>query len=129
MTRQRIARLTVVAALFVTAATAAAQRMFADFSGAWNVTVEGPSGPMNSLLTLKQKGDTVSGDFESELGKAAVNGLVKGDTMRFVFALDMQGQAINIQATGIMKDKDNVAGNLEVVGMGGFPFTAVKKQP
>lgn len=129
MTRQRIARLTVVAALFVSAATAGAQRLFADFSGAWNVTVQGPQGPMNSLLTLKQTGDTVSGDFESELGKAAVNGLVKGDTMRFVFALDMQGQAINIQATGILKDKDNVAGNLEVVGMGGFPFTATKKQP
>ena len=128
MTRQRIARLSVVAALFLGAATATAQRMLADFGGVWNVTVEGPQGPMNSQLTLKQTADTVSGEFESELGKAPVSGMVKGDSIKFSFGLDMGGQQISIQATGALKDKDNLAGSLEVAGMGGFPFTAVKKQ-
>ena len=78
MTRQRLARYSVVAALMLAAvtalasSTASAQRLFASFTGAWNVTVQGPQGPMNSLLTLKQSGDTVSGQFESELGTAAV---------------------------------------------------------
>ena len=34
----------------------------------------------------------------------------------------------SIQAIGALKDKDNLAGSLEVAGMGGFPFTAIKKQ-
>jgi hypothetical protein len=129
MTRQKIARLSVVAALMLTSVTAAAQRLFADFSGPWNVSVQGPQGPMNSLLTLKQSGDSISGEFESELGKAPVVGRAIGDTLRFVFTLDAGGQQVNIQAQGVLKDKDNINGNLEVVGMGaGFPFTATKKQ-
>ena len=128
MTRQRIARLSVVAALLLGAATATAQRMLADFGGVWNVTVEGPQGAMNSVLTLKQIADTVAGDFESELGKAPVSGMVKGDSIKFSFGIDMGGQMLSIQGVGALKDKDNMAGTVEAVGMGGFPFTATKKQ-
>ena len=45
---RRIASLSVIAALVVGAATATAQRILADFAGTWNVTIEGPQGPMNS---------------------------------------------------------------------------------
>lgn len=128
MTKTRFARLSAVAAVVLIAATAGAQRMFADFAGVWNVTIQGPSGPMNSTLNLKQKGDTITGDTESELGKAAVQGLARGDTLRFVFSLDMQGQAINVQASAVLKDKDTMNGNFEVVGMGGFPFEATRKK-
>lgn len=129
MSKQRFARLSVLAALVLSAATASAQRIFADFAGAWNVTVQGPQGPMNSLLTLKQTGDTVSGEFESELGKAAVSGMTKGDSIKFSFNLDAGGQQIALQATAALKDKDNLAGVIEAAGMGGFPFAATRKQP
>lgn len=127
MTRQRFTRFSVVAALVLSAATASAQHLFADFAGAWNVTVQGPQGPMNSLLTLKQTGDTVSGDFESELGKAAVSGMVKGDSIKFAFSLDAGGQQLSLQATAALKDKDNLNGVIEAAGMGGFPFSATRK--
>jgi len=125
---RRIASLSVIAALVVGAATATAQRMLADFSGTWNVTVEGPQGPMNSQLTLKQTADTIAGEFSSEIGKAPVSGMVKGDSIKFSFGLDMQGQQLSIQGTGALKDKDNLGGMLEVIGMGAsFPFAATRK--
>ena len=131
MTNKRIARLSLAFALTLgavsAAATATAQRMFADFSGGWNVSVQGPQGPMNSTLNLKQKGDTISGTFESELGTAAVNGLAKGDSIKFVFALDAGGQQLSLQATAALKDKDNLAGAIDAAGMGSFPFTATRK--
>ena len=41
----------------------------------------------------------------------------------------MGGQQLSIQVTGALKDKDNLAGTIEVIGMGaGFPFTATRKQ-
>ena len=125
---RRIASLTVVAALMIGAATATAQRILADFSGVWNVTIDGPQGPMNSQLTLKQTADTVAGEFESELGKAPVSGMVKGDSIKFSFGIDMGGQQLSIQGTGALKDKDNMAGSVEAVGMGAaFPFAATRK--
>ena len=133
MTRQRLARYSVVAALMLAAvtafasSTASAQRLFASFTGAWNVTVQGPQGPMNSLLTLKQSGDTVSGQFESELGTAAVTGMTKGDSIKFSFSLDAGGQALSLQATAALKDADNLAGVIEAAGMGAFPFSATRK--
>jgi hypothetical protein len=126
MTRSRILRVAALGAVLLATASAGAQRWLADFAGVWNVTVQSPQGPLNSILTLKQSGDTVSGDFESELGKAAVSGLAKGDSLKFVFGLDMGGQQINIMATAV-KDKDNLNGNMEVAGMGAFPFSAVRK--
>ena len=126
---RRIASLSLVAAFVIGAATATAQRILADFSGTWNVTVEGPQGPMNSQLTIKQNADTVAGEFSSEIGKAPVSGMVKGDSIKFSFGLDMGGQQLSIQGTGALKDKDNLAGMIEVIGMGAsFPFAA-KRQP
>jgi len=125
---KRLASLSVVAALVIGAATATAQRILADFSGTWNVTIEGPQGPMNSQLTLKQNADTIAGEFNSEIGKAPVSGMVKGDSIKFSFGIDMQGQQLSIQGTGALKDKDNLAGMIEVVGMGAsFPFVAARK--
>ncbi|MBP6771494.1 MAG: hypothetical protein KA154_00775 [Gemmatimonadaceae bacterium] len=128
MTKQRFARLSVVAALVLSAATAAAQHVLADFGGTWSVVVEGPQGPMNSELALTQKGDTVAGEFSSEIGKAPVSGMVKGDSIKLAFGLDMGGQQLSLVVTGALKDKDNLGGVIEAAGMGGFPFTAARKK-
>jgi hypothetical protein len=126
MTKTRIARFTVAAALLLTAATATAQRFLADVAGTWNVTVEGPQGPMSSQLVLTQKGDTLSGKFASEIGEAPISGMVKGDSVKIALALDMGGQQLSLQIAGALKDKDKMAGVVEAVGMGGFPFVAAR---
>jgi len=128
MTKNRFARLAAVGVLLFGAATAAAQHILADFAGTWNVTVEGPQGPMGSVLTLAQKGDTLSGKFSSEIGEAPVEGMVKGDSVKIAFGLDMGGQQLSLQIAGALKDPDNMAGVVEAVGMGGFPFTATRKK-
>jgi hypothetical protein len=56
-----------------------------------------------------------------------VAGVVKGDTLRFAFQLDMGGQQLVINGVGAIKDKDNMNGALDVAGMGVMPFTAVRQ--
>jgi hypothetical protein len=107
---------------------AAAPRILADLSGKWTVTVATPDGGTQpSVMTLTQKGDSVSGTLESQLGTAPVAGVVKGDTLKFAFQLDMNGQALAINGVGAIKDKDNMNGALDVAGMGVMPFTAVRQ--
>ena len=121
MTKIRMAVVSAALALSVTAV--AAQRMFADFSGKWNV--QGQS--MQSLMTVTQKGDSVSGTTESQLGTANFDGVVKGDTIMFGFAYDMGGQQIKIRGTGVMAEKDKMMGTMEAEGLGAFPFAAARQ--
>jgi hypothetical protein len=106
----------------------AAPRLFADLSGKWTMNIATPDQARTSLLTIEQKGDSISGVTESELGAANIRGVVKGDSVFFGFALDMGGQQIVINGVAAMKDKDNMDGTLDVGGMGAFPFTAVRQK-
>ncbi|AMW05814.1 hypothetical protein [Gemmatimonas phototrophica] len=122
----------VVAALSMIAASAsiavAAPRILADVSGKWAVTVATPDGGTQpSTMTVTQKADSLSGSIESQLGTAPMTGVVKGDSVMFAFQLDMGGQALVINGAGVLKDKDNMSGVLDVSGMGALPFTAVRQ--
>jgi hypothetical protein len=124
--RRLFASLSLLAA--VASVATAAPRLFADLTGKWDVTVATPDGGTQpSVMTLTQKGDSISGTLESQLGSAPMAGVVKGDTVRFAFQLDMGGQALVINGVGAMKDKDNMNGALDVSGMGVMPFTAVRQ--
>ena len=61
------------AALLLSVATvaAAAQRAFADVSGKWSFAVVTPDQTMESLMTLKQEGETLSGNLDmQQMGNA-----------------------------------------------------------
>jgi hypothetical protein len=121
-----------VAAVSLLAASAslavAAPRILADVTGKWNVTVATPDGGTQaSVMTITQKADSVTGTLESQLGTAPMAGVVKGDSLKFAFQLDMGGQALVVNGAGILKDKDNMTGALDVAGMGVLPFTAVRQ--
>lgn len=127
----RIRRLSLAAvaiALVGSSVAATAQRLLADFSGGWDVLVQGPQGPMSSTLTLTQKKDSVSGKFESDVGNAEVRGSVKGDSLEIVFAIDAGGQMISLTGLGALKDKDNMEGKIVADGMGEFPFAASRQK-
>lgn len=121
----------IATALVATAAAAsiaaATPRLFADLTGKWNVTIATPDQARTSLMTVTQKGDSLSGTIESELGSAPMSGVVKGDSVWFGFRLDAGGQQIVINAAAALKDKDNMGGMLEVGGMGAFPFSAARQ--
>ena len=40
-----------------------------DLSGAWDLAVQGPEGPVNATATLKQDGEKVTGEIESQAGQ------------------------------------------------------------
>lgn len=129
MSKSRIAALAAAVLLSVSAAAATAQRMFADVSGKWSFTAETPNGATTSLLTAQQKGDSLSGTLDIEqMGVRPIAGVVKGDTVRFWFSIDMGGQMLDIRGQGLLTDPDNMAGQLELAGMGTFPFTAKKQK-
>lgn len=125
MTKIRVAIASAAIALSVTAV--AAQRMFADFSGKWNVAIDAQGQSMQSLMTVTQVGDSVSGTTESQIGTANFDGVVKGDSIFFGFAYDMGGQQIRIRGTGVMTEKDKMMGTMEAEGLGAFPFAAARQ--
>ncbi|MBC8090117.1 MAG: hypothetical protein H7Z40_22905 [Phycisphaerae bacterium] len=112
------------------AVTATAQRVLADITGKWTMTIAGPNGANESAVVFKQEADALSGTIENQLlGAAKLAGTVKGDTVKFAFTVDMQGNVFELKAGGMIKDKDNIAGQLEAPnGMGTFPFT-IKRVP
>ncbi len=124
----RFAKLSLVAVSLLGVASVATAQLLADFTGKWNVTVEGPQGPLMSDLDLTQSGDAVSGKFSSEVGEAPVKGKTWGDSLRISLELDMGGQALSLQIVGASKDKNNIEGVIEAEGMGSFPFAAVRAQ-
>ncbi|HEY0931379.1 MAG TPA: hypothetical protein VGE27_15770 [Gemmatimonas sp.] len=127
-------RLTTSAAIICAATTiaisaaVAAPRLFADLSGKWNVNITTPDQARTSLMTIVHKGDSLSGQTESELGVAPLKGVVKGDSVFFGFAVDMGGQQIVINGTGVMKGEHNMEGLLDVSGLGAFPFNAARQR-
>jgi hypothetical protein len=108
----------------LSAFSANASRFVADLSGTWSVAVDAQGQSMTSSLIVEQKGDSISGVLSSDIGEAKVRGAVKGDTVNFVFGLDMGGQALDIAATALLTDADNMAGSMDVTGMGNLPFSA-----
>lgn len=106
----------------------AAPRVLADLSGKWTMNIATPDQARSSTLTIEQKGDSISGTTESaELGATPIRGVVKGDSVFFGFAVNMGGQELVINAAASLKDKDTMEGVLDVTGMGGFPFNAVRQ--
>ena len=114
------------AALLVSAVTvtAAAQHMFADIGGNWSMNIDGPQGPSESAVVIKQDGEAITGTLTNDMfGTSKLEGNVKGDTVRFAFTIDAGGQLIPLTAGAFVKDKDNVTGQIIAEGMGNFPFT------
>lgn len=126
MIKNRIAKLAVVAVCVLGGTVAAAQHMFADFSGKWSMVTEGPQGPVESDLQMTQAGDAVEGKFMSEIGEAPFKGTVKGDSIRVAFDVDMGGQMLSLEVLGALTEKNKMEGIVEAAGMGSFPFSAVR---
>jgi len=106
--------------------TSAAQQAAVDLTGAWDLTVVTDNGTGNSVLTIKQQGDSISGTYESvRMGSLPFKGTVKEKT--FQFALDTEGGA-KLTFAGTIDDADNIKGNVDFAGMGGATFTGKRKK-
>lgn len=115
-----------VLAIGMLAASAAAQAKV-NVTGTWTFQVETSGGSGSPTITLKQDGETLTGTYEGQLGKAPLKGTVKGQAISFNFTVDVQGQTADVVYEGTatdtsMKGTVNIGG-----GAASGTFTATKK--
>jgi len=91
-------------------------------AGAWDMTINGPQGAMETTMTLTQEGDTVSGTLDGPMGSVEIAGAVAGNLMKLAFDVDAGGTVISITMIGEV-DGPSMNGSLDF-GQGTADFTA-----
>lgn len=94
-------------------------------SGGWDLSINGPEGPIAASCMLKQDGDKVSGTLESPQGTVNVAGEMKGKTLSMSFTVPTPQGNLDIKVTGEV-DGANMKGMIDF-GMGQADFTGKKK--
>jgi hypothetical protein len=94
-------------------------------SGAWDLSINGPEGPITAAATLKQDGEKVTGSIESPQGTAELTGSIKGKTIAITFQIAGPQGPLDIKVDGEV-DGASMKGIINF-GMGTADFTAKKK--
>lgn len=126
MTRARFI-VTLLATLVLGTSAVQGQQKGVDVTGKWVFAVITENGTGYPTVVLKQDGEKVTGTYDSpRMGTRPLEGTIKGDTIR----LEMKGGTEGMPAfmfVGVMVDKDNMKGELEMGGMGSAPFTGKRE--
>src|SRR5690554_7063164 len=59
-----------------------------DLSGNWSMTVNGPTGPQTSEMSVTQNGEEISGTINGSQGPNAFTGNVAGTAVEFGFTME-----------------------------------------
>lgn len=110
-----------LALTLVVGATALAQGV----SGAWDLTVNGPEGPIAVTATFKQDGEKLTGAIETPQGKADFTGTLKGKAMNISFSIAGPSGPLDVKVNGDV-DGSTMKGIVDF-GMGMADFTGKKK--
>ena len=94
-------------------------------AGKWNMSLDGPQGPMSIALTLVVDGTRVTGTLSSQMGDTQLEGQWVDGTLSFSISFEGGGGAMQIGFVGKLKDDNNLAGTLSGP-MGELPWTAVR---
>ena len=95
-------------------------------AGAWDLSINGPQGPISAAATLKQDGDAVTGTIDSPKGTVPVKGTVKCKTLAISFSIDGPQGPLEVKVNGEVEG-DAMKGVIDF-GMGTADFTAAKKK-
>jgi hypothetical protein len=118
-----------IALLCVASAASAQATQKVDLTGKWTFTVVTDNGTGTPTVTLKQQGDSLSGNYSSQVfGEQAIKGTVSGNKIAFTFTASAQGQSLTVSYTGTIEPDGSLKGTLDLGGFGSGTFTA-KKQP
>jgi hypothetical protein len=83
----------------------------ADMTGTWQLTVETSQGSGTPTVVLQQKGEQLTGTFNSQLlGEAKVTGTVKGSAIEFSFEGEAGGQKIKVNYKGTIESPSAMKG-------------------
>lgn len=97
-----------------------------NIAGAWDLTINGPQGPITAAAALKQDGEAVTGTIDSPQGTVPVKGTLKGKALALTFSVDGPQGPLEIKVNGDV-DGDTIKGMVDF-GMGQADFTAAKKK-
>jgi hypothetical protein len=88
-----------------------------DVSGTWQVTVETSQGSGSPTVVLQQKGEQLTGTFNSQIfGEAKITGSVKGKIIEFGFEGDAGGQTIKVSYHGTIESPTLMKGTAVYAG-------------
>jgi len=89
----------------------------ADVSGTWQLTVETSQGSGTPTIVLEQKGEQLTGTFNSQIfGEAKIAGTVKGNAIEFGFEGDAGGQTIKVSYKGTIESPTTMKGTAVYAG-------------
>jgi hypothetical protein len=99
----------------------------ADVAGTWAITIEIGGNTGTPTVTLKQDGETLTGNYSSPvLGEQKVTGTIKGNAITFEFTASLEGNAVKVVYSGTV-DKATMAGKVALGDLGEGTFTAKKQ--
>jgi hypothetical protein len=94
-------------------------------AGAWDLSINGPEGPIAASATLKQDGENVTGSIETPQGVAEMKGTYKGKALSMAFTIQTPNGPLDIKVNSEV-DGATMKGVIDF-GMGMADFTAKKK--
>ncbi len=100
-------------------------------SGEWAVVTEGPTGTLESTLTLVQDGGSLSGSLKSQMGTASISdGGIDGRDITLVVTFEMGGNEIeiDIEAT-VSEDGNKLTGKLKTPFGPEASFSGTRSNP
>jgi hypothetical protein len=108
------------------ARTLAAQKV--DVTGKWVFTVTTGAGSGTPTVTLKQRGDSLTGHYSSQtLGEADLRGSVKGERITFSFTTELQGTSLVVTYSGTVEGSNALKGTVDIGGQATGTFTAKRQ--
>lgn len=114
-----------VASALMASAVLSAQQLL-DLTGKWAYAVVTENGTGTPTITIKQRGDSLSGTYESSrMGELALVGVLKGDKFSFD-VVTTSGTTITFD--GAVVDKDHVKGGVSYDGEPGATFTGERQK-
>lgn len=103
-----------------------AQRIAVDLTGNWTFAVVTENGTGTPAVTFKQKGDSLTGTYESSrMGVLSFKGTVKGNDI--AFDVNTSG-GTTLAFKGVIVDADHVKGEVDFAGQGSATFTGERKK-
>src|SRR4030095_13804102 len=95
-------------ALAISALLAAAPVFAAGVDGNWAGSIDSPNGPIEIKFTFKTDGDKVTGNTTSpDVSVVPIKaGKIAGNNLAFTVDIDMGGQAMSFQYTGVLAGDD-----------------------
>lgn len=107
-------------------AAAPARSNLAIAVGTWALSLQTPAAEVSSTLTLREDGETLSGEVSTPFGSARISGgKVSGNELQLNYSLNVQGQDLTVSAKGRIEGT-SIQGTMEAMGQT-FSFNGTKR--